>query len=122
MRTKLTIFATLVCLGVASSANADRGKNSDGKCVDECSRSGGRPCPPCPPSFDPEAVDNMEKIADFEMKNEMVSESLDTSARADSSYRSTDEYKRDRELIKNNKRIAGDLRELNDSVEKSRER
>ena len=67
MRTKLTIFATLVCLGVASSANADRGKNSDGKCVDECSRSGGRPCPPCPPSFDPEAVDNMEKIADFEI-------------------------------------------------------
>lgn len=118
---KLVVFVTLACLGIVSGANAERGKNADGKCVTECSRSGGRPCPPCPPTFDPEAIDNEKKIADFELANESASESLEKSARVDSDYSSTDEYKRDRELVKSNKRIAGDLRELNDSVVKSRE-
>ena len=107
-------YGLILCLALpgAASAQAWQGLNDNGRCVENCSRYGGRPCQPCMPRIGPGADGWPEAVARTEADNQRFKVMIDQRAATDDAYRRSDLFKQDMKAFRVTRKAVGAMENL----------
>lgn len=114
----LRYVAAAACLVVSTQADARRGVDDSGQCVNPCRLDGGEPCAPCPPpnNIDPTLL---QSLRDYQAEVETYRVEVAAHAETNPEFRESNRYRNATEFVSRSREWVAVMR---DYARENRER